>query len=211
VFLPYETENLIAGRVNMDGSLVNSTNPAEFTLVKDGTGSYLLTIPGRTPEQGMLLLTGTGATGSVDNTLVYEAAGNSFRILGVDMVSNAEREAGSLTSLEDTSFQFAFIDFLSPLVAPGGGTFLEADFNQDGNVDGADLAAWKVGFGSGTMKAQGDADVDGDVDGADFLAWQRQFGQTPTAAATAGAVPEPATALLSGLGLAALAAVRRRR
>ena len=211
VFLPYETENLIAGRVNMDGTLVNSTNPAEFTLVKDGTGSYLLTIPGRTPDQGMLLLTGTGATGSVDNTLVYEAAGSSFRILGVDMVSNAEREAGSLTSLEDTSFQFAFIDFLSPLIAPGGGSFLEADFNQDGNVNGADLTAWKSGFGTGTMKAQGDADADGDVDGADFLVWQRQFGQAPPAAAAAGAVPEPATALLSGLGLAALAAVRRRR
>src|SRR5690606_25204861 len=121
VFLPYETENLIAGRVNMDGTLVNSTNPAEFTLVKDGTGSYLLTIPSRTPDQGMLLLTGTGATGSVDNTLVYEAAGNSFRILGIDMVSNGERESGTLTSLEDTSFQFAFIDFLNPLVGPGGG------------------------------------------------------------------------------------------
>lgn len=38
-----------------------------------------------------------------------------------------------------------------------------ADFNDDGAVDGADLAAWRGGAG----------------DGGDFLAWQRQLGETP--------------------------------
>ena len=54
---------------------------------------------------------------------------------------------------------------------------LAADFNGSGGVDGADLAAWKAGFGTGTTKAQGDSDQDGDVDGQDFLNWQRQVGQ----------------------------------
>ena len=85
-----------------------------------------------------------------------------------------------------------------------------ADFDSDGDVDGADFLAWQRGFGTpGANKPDGDADndndvdaidlvvwadqyggltlldsadfdSDGDVDGADFLAWQRGFG-TPGA------------------------------
>ena len=35
---------------------------------------------------------------------------------------------------------------------------LAADFNNSGGVNGADLTAWKAGFGTGTTKAQGDSD-----------------------------------------------------
>jgi arylsulfatase A-like enzyme len=51
-------------------------------------------------------------------------------------------------------------------------TFLEADFNQSGKVNGADLDIWQASFG---VNAAGDADGDGDTDGRDFLIWQRQF------------------------------------
>ncbi len=47
-----------------------------------------------------------------------------------------------------------------------------ADFDNDGDVDGNDLAQWEDNFGA---DANADADSDGDTDGADFLAWQRQF------------------------------------
>ena len=43
-----------------------------------------------------------------------------------------------------------------------------ADFDDDGEVDGADFLNWQRGFG-GTANF----DDDGDVDGADFLVWQR--------------------------------------
>ena len=216
VFLPYETENLVAGRVNANGTIVNSTGvgtgAGQFTLTKDGTGQYLLTVAGRTPNDGTLLLTpSVGFDGIADNTLVYEPAGNSFRITGLDLITIAEKDLGGAVLFEDTAFSFAFLDYANPLVAPGGGSFLEADFNQDGSVNGTDLTAWKGGFGTGTTKAQGDANADGKVDGADYLVWQRQFGQAPPTTVAAGAVPEPTTALLSGLGLAALAVVRRRR
>jgi hypothetical protein len=85
-----------------------------------------------------------------------------------------------------------------------------ADFNGDGYVTGADLAAWRTWFGLGSTatKSQGDADGDQDVDGADFLAWQRQASAPPAGAS----VPEPhaATAILT-LAAGSLAGSRRLR
>lgn len=91
---------------------------------------------------------------------------------------------------------------------------LPGDFNGDGSVDGADLAAWKQHFGaaSGATLAQGDANGDGAVNGSDFLVWQRNVtaGAT-TATPNAAPVPEPATAWLLLAGGLALAAGRRPR
>jgi hypothetical protein len=79
---------------------------------------------------------------------------------------------------------------------------LATDFNDDGEVDAADLSIWETAFGA---SAAGDADADGDTDGVDFLTWQRQLGMSiAEATASSGAVPEPgaATMLLLGLALA---------
>jgi len=67
-----------------------------------------------------------------------------------------------------------------------------ADFDEDGSVDGDDLARWRANFSTGATHMQGNADGDGDVDGRDFLVWQRQLGGAPPAtAAAAASVPEP--------------------
>jgi hypothetical protein len=88
------------------------------------------------------------------------------------------------------------------------------DFNEDGSVDGDDLAAWQAGVGApgSATHAVGDADNDQDVDGADFLAWQRQV-----SAGTSMVVPEPAGVPLALFMAAVLApqiaqwSARRRR
>ncbi|WP_172992161.1 beta strand repeat-containing protein [Lacipirellula parvula] len=86
---------------------------------------------------------------------------------------------------------------------------LEADFNSDGAVDGADLAAWKAGFGANSpSRAQGDANADGRVDGADFMLWQRQAGMRLSATAAAS-IPEPSTLTLIAM-LFAIRALNRR-
>ncbi|HEX6960528.1 MAG TPA: hypothetical protein VF175_01565 [Lacipirellula sp.] len=93
-----------------------------------------------------------------------------------------------------------------------GPEFLAADFDQDGSVDGDDLAAWSVNFGipAGAHKSQGDANSDGNVDGADFLAWQRQLGAVPSSIA-ALSTPEPAGASLAAFcGIALSSGIRRR-
>lgn len=97
---------------------------------------------------------------------------------------------------------------LSVVTNPGA---FAADFDGDGNVDAADLANWKNGYGmsSGAAKVNGDADFDGDVDGADFLVWQRELGSGgPAVAAAAAAVPEP-TGLALAAGLLFVASRRR--
>jgi hypothetical protein len=198
IYLPYTAQNLVAGSVNPDGTLKSSTPASGFTLTREASGSYLLHIEGKTPNDGMLLLVaGNNDANSQDNNMVYEAAGSDFRILGVDLITNAEGEGGFFTTLEDSAFQFAYIDYTTPPSL--GGNFLAADFNHSGGVTSADLPLWRQNFGtnSGATNAMGDADGDGDVDGADVITWQRQLGSMQSAVVAGGAVPEPSTLVLA--------------
>jgi len=87
--------------------------------------------------------------------------------------------------------------FVSSLVATN--TF-SADFDEDGDVDAADLAQWEGDFG---LNAKSDSDLDGDSDGADFLAWQRQFEGGLSTISSSLTVPEPSAFLLSLIGFIA--------
>ena len=81
-----------------------------------------------------------------------------------------------------------------------------ADFDENGLVDGADLTRWRTNFGVGATHLQGNANAaqDGDVDGADFLVWQRRVGSSGAVSSSnsaSAAVPEPAMLCLAALGL----------
>lgn len=71
----------------------------------------------------------------------------------------------------------------------------DADFDGDGDIDGADFLTWQRNLGSGTSTSQGDADNDGDVDGDDLAVWQMQFDAAPPQSAVVG-VPEPTSLVL---------------
>jgi hypothetical protein len=196
VYLPFASENLIAGRVDEDGTLLASTDPGDFTLTRDAAGTYRLSIPGKSPETGMLLLNGTGETGSIDNVLAYETAGSDFRILGLDMVTTPEQNAGTFVSLQDTEFSFAYIDFNAPPTPPGTGG-LTGDYNNDGSVDAADYVVWRK------------TNINGQQGYDD---WRANFGRTAGGgAANQAAVPEPASGalLLFGLATSGVLCVRR--
>ena len=139
-----------------------------------------------TPSQTFVILnTSTSISGAFNN------AANGQRLTTAD---------GGGSFLVNYGFDSAFDPTLVVLSSFRSGG-LSADFDEDGDVDGADLVKWKAGFG--TMGAathmQGDANADGRVDGADFLTWQQQLGSAATMAASS-AVPEPATllSLISG-------------
>lgn len=58
---------------------------------------------------------------------------------------------------------------------------ISADFDVDGDVDGADFLSWQRGFGtpSGAVRATGDANNDGAVNGDDLGIWENMFAVTP--------------------------------
>jgi hypothetical protein len=80
-----------------------------------------------------------------------------------------------------------------------------ADFDEDGDVDGDDLARWQSGFGEDVLHGDGNADADSDADGADLLTWQQQVGSGVSAAATGQTIPEPSAAMMLVMALGALA------
>lgn len=79
------------------------------------------------------------------------------------------------------------------------------DFDDDFDVDGADLGFWQAAYGTG---AAGDADGDGDADGHDFLIWQRFNGQDHSTLPVT-IVPEPAATILAVLACLLFAAPLR--
>jgi hypothetical protein len=72
----------------------------------------------------------------------------------------------------------------------------EADFDGDGDRDGADFLTWQKNFGVGTLQSQGDAQNNGNVDGLDLKVWQSQFGTLAPSLAATTAVPELSSLVL---------------
>jgi len=96
------------------------------------------------------------------------------------------------------------------------GTVVTADFDGDGDRDGADFLAWQRGFDPSCTNctvSDGDSDGDGDVDEVDLANWETQFGTTTTLSGVQG-VPEPSSVvlvLLTCLSLAGKRILGRRR
>ncbi len=143
----------------VDGNPVTSTSFGSYTLAKIGTGLYRLTIPGETPETGMLLLTANSSIvlddpsgvldddhAPLDHYPSYQADGNSFVIQIVSL--------NAVNTPADGAFSFAFI----PLDGGSAGCN-PADFVEPfGTLDFFDVQAF-LNFFSAHNPA---ADLNGD-------------------------------------------------
>lgn len=126
-------------------------------------------------------------------TSMLEGSGNT---LTLQLIAATNGNATSAANDESYAFDNIVIS---------GFTGADADFNQDGDVDGHDFLAWQRGLGSSGSLSSGDANGDGRIDELDLVAWQSQFGAS-RAIAQAVSVPEPLTlvSLISGLLLFSL-------
>jgi arabinogalactan endo-1,4-beta-galactosidase len=111
-------------------------------------------------------------------------------------------EGGRYGLFDQTGALLPTIDAFAGLNPPPG------DYNGDGIVSGADLAAWQAAFGQTGASLAADGDGDGAVDGADFLFWQRRLSDAGSGVQTA---PEPdCLGMAAACVFAAIASQRRR-
>jgi hypothetical protein len=186
-------------------------NTSSFTVSID---SYsVLSASGALNETGWNSLDEQNAAGG--NWL--EAESNANRLTEVQasgvttLAPDATLNLGALfttSGAQDLTFEFLLDGAITPMqgVVQFASLAIPGDFDDNGTVNGVDLAQWRGDFG---VNGESDADGDGDSDGQDFLIWQRHFGMS-SATPVASAIPEPATAALAWIVIAAAPLGRRR-
>jgi hypothetical protein len=134
------------------------------------------------------------------------SAGDTFEIITAASIVNSF-DLINLPSLPGDLLWFVNYDATSVELV----STYAADFNEDGNVDDDDFAAWEGGFGiTPATHMTGDANANALASGFDFLTWQRQFGSgggAPLTAATT--IPEPSSCYMLLMGLIAFSTMKR--
>jgi hypothetical protein len=177
---------------------IDPNGSGTFTLLAEFTGNAAKAFEEVQIENGARVLDGGGQPIFTGNVLSNQA----FKDYSVDLPAGT---ANAVIRFEAAS---TFINEIIALddVRVGVATATPGDFDNDGDVDGADLTVWKNQFGP---TAGADADNDGDSDGTDFLLWQRNVGAGLPSASAATAVPEPAAWALAAMILSCLWSRRR--
>jgi hypothetical protein len=113
VYIPLSALNLVAGKINSNGTIDFGRSVGDYTVTRLGTGTYEITVLGKTPDTGVLVLnnvslvTSGGVTAAEDNYLTYaaDATGTKFVIMTRDFPNS---------TLQDKDFAFAYIDYVNP-------------------------------------------------------------------------------------------------
>ena len=184
---------------------MNSTSDGKLLIYNDrssgATGQDFFTVN--------KLVDPTGAAKSMDFTWLPNADTTAFLPnTGAGWYDYDFDPITQTLALLDTSNRNVHIFQVGSGVVPND----NADFNNNGLVEGADFLAWQRNFGlsGGATSMDGDANGDQNVNAADLAIWQTQYGTSPAMVAAIGAVPEPSSLVLVLCGLAACGCGRRR-
>jgi len=121
--VPYTASKLIGGKIaGSNGTKVNSAGT--FTVTRSTAGRYQITIPGKTGTSGMLILQAVGEIptqpGTVDNvSLSYQYEGGAFVVESRVLDPFGAPNGYASSTLRDSDFYFAWVDFAEPLSAAG--------------------------------------------------------------------------------------------
>ncbi|MEO1616596.1 MAG: DNRLRE domain-containing protein [Planctomycetota bacterium] len=195
VFVPRNAQNLVAGAVDPFNSQPNAVNLSvgEFNVerqtVAGGGNEWKLSIPGQTPDTGVLILTNQDNTQIEDNFLSYEDDGEGNFIIR----SHDHPSIGRQTE----RFTFAFIPFdeaVQPEARPVPG-LLSIESVDATSAKGATLSInpdGTINYDPGTVF---DALYDGDTD-------TDSFSYTMTDGFVGGTASATVTINISGFGAA---------
>ncbi|MBA4148314.1 MAG: autotransporter-associated beta strand repeat-containing protein [Verrucomicrobia bacterium] len=115
VFVPKSNASVISGKFQGDGGILMHNGPTpRFSLNNVSTGNWLLTIPGHTPNTGVLVLSPEGGDSvNQDNIVSFQPSGSGWMIQSRDLPGNGlQTPAGPVAS-------FAFIPApMATLVSP---------------------------------------------------------------------------------------------
>jgi hypothetical protein len=181
----------------------SNTPGAVLVIPLDANGIPNLQVSGGQITNLQSFTTQENDAGATRRGLSIDAAGNVYTTNNFSELLEVFSPGGNWMA----STTSAGIFNLTPLAPPGN----DADFDNDGRVDGADLLIWQRGLGAAGDNSKGDADASMFVDGADLAVWKLQFGLPAIAAAAP--VPEPATGTIIAFAgvLLGLGALRRDR
>jgi mannan endo-1,4-beta-mannosidase len=84
---------------------------------------------------------------------------------------------------------------------------IAGDYSRNGVVDASDYIVWRNSMGQTGWDLAADSDLNGRIDAADYAFWRSRFAQGSGAGATA-VVPEPASLVLIGIVMLAIAISR---
>ncbi len=194
--------------------LVN--NPTGRTFVGPSSFNGSLFLPNVNDTLVVPFLADINGDGRDDPIIYHEFTDPTGAIPGTSPTDSLGQFLVAFTSpngdLTTTAFSTdKFLNLTTKFGQTGGWTPLagqvhvsdDADFDIDGDVDGADFLAWQRGLGTpNALRVNGDTDGLGVVDQSDLAVWQSQFGNAIPiiSGAQAAAVPEPTSILLLGLG-----------
>jgi hypothetical protein len=219
--LPFLEVNTTTGQVRLKNQ-TGETIPIDYYEVTSTSGALKPTTWSSLQDQNLAGFPAGNGSGNGWE----EAGGSSAKILSESFLAGNSGVATGASIGLGTAYQTGGAHDLVFRYSAVPPATLSADFDSDGDADGADFLAWQRGFGAttGATKAQGDANSDGAVNADDLALWKAQFGGAGSAGPgvlttgfvryvtsfTIAAVPEPTSCLLASVAIVGLGIARRR-